>query len=518
MTGMKRMSKSKKKWVLILGILIVVIAATVLIVRFRGTKDRVEAGNAKNNTIQLAKMDLTDSISATGTLSSADSKTVSAALGDITVKKVLVSVGDTVAKGDSLVRFDKSDLEDALEDARDNLSDTKSSADREVSNSSSQLSDAQENYSAEKTKASKEVAAAKASLAAAKKSVKKLQNQIQSASAQEKTALQQQLKEAQEKQEQAQNTYDTAVSNQSSSNRQNKSSIENAQSALETAKSNRTKNVKEAQKQVDEAQANLDACAITAPIAGVVTSVGVSEGDSYSGGTIATIEDISNFCVTTTVDEYDISKVEVGQKVVVLTEATDETEWEGEISFIAPSTSSTADATASTAGQSGEGNSSSSTGDGYEVRITLNSTDDTRLKLGMTAKCSIILEEANDVWAVPYDAVTKNREGSYITVLDEETSEEKQISVTTGMETDYYIAVEGSDLTEGMQVVIPGDEITTSTEDSNSKEDKGMSGFGMGGDMGGHSGKMDQGGRDSGGGNQGGAPGGGMSGGAPGGN
>ncbi len=515
MTGTKRMSKSKKKWLLVMIILVVIVTAVVLIVRFRGAKDRVEAGNSQKNTIQLAKMDLTDSISATGTLSSADSKTVSATLGDITVKKVLVSVGDTVAKGDSLVRFDKSDLEDALQDAKDNLSDTQSSADREVANASSQLSDAQENYSTEKTKASKEVETAKTNLKTAKQNVQKIQKQIKSADAQEKTALQQQLQEAQEKQEQAQNTYDTAVSNQSSSNRQNKTSIDNAEAALETAKSNRTKNVKEAQKQVDEAQDNLNACAITAPIAGVVTSVGVTAGESYNGGTIATIEDISSFCVTTTVDEYDISKVAVGQKVVVLTEATDETEWEGEISFIAPSTSATADTTASSDTQSGEMNSSSS-GDGYEVRITLNSTDDTRLKLGMTAKCSIILEEANDVWAVPYDAVTKNRDGSYITILDEDTSQEKQISVTTGMETDYYIAVEGSDLTEGMQVVIPGDEITTSTDDSDSKEEKGMNGFGG---MGGPGGEMSGGGRGSGGnGNSGGAPGGGMPGGARGGN
>lgn len=82
----------------------------------------------------------------------------------------------------------------------------------------------------------------------------------------------------------------------------------------------------------------------------------------------------------------------------------------------------------------------------------------------MTAKTSIILESAKDVYAVSYDCVEKDKEGnSYITVLDEDkitSSEEnadatKKISVTVGLESDYYVEIEGDGLKEGLRVVTP---------------------------------------------------------------
>ena len=73
----------------------------------------------------------------------------------------------------------------------------------------------------------------------------------------------------------------------------------------------------------------------------------------------------------------------------------------------------------------------------------------------MTAKCSIVKKEASDVYAVPYDAVHKENGESYILVKDGDST--SKVTVTTGMETDYYIEVQGSDLQEGLQVVIPTD-------------------------------------------------------------
>lgn len=482
---MKEKKSSKKKWILLgTGIFAAGVIA-ILLFRFQTSKEKVNAGNQKPNTIRIAKMDLTKSISATGTLASAQSKTISAKANDIVVKKVLVEVGDSVKKGDSLIAFDQGDLQDALEDAKDNLADTKEAADREVSSAQTQLSDAKENYTAEKNKQANEIATAKKTLAEVKKTVSQLEKQLKKVeNQQDKTSLEQQLTQAKEKNGQAETAYQTAVSNQSSSNRQNQSSITNAENAVETAKSNRTKNIKEAQKQVDEAQENLDQCAVTATIDGLVTAVNVAEGDSYSGGSLLQIEDTSAYTVTTTVDEYDISNVKKGQKVVILTEATGEDELEGEITFVAPSTSTSSDSSSSETGTpSGNSGNSSSDSSGYEVKIKVNSTDD-RLKLGMTAKCSIILEEAENVLAVPYDAVTKNREGNTITVLEDDSSTEKDISVNLGMESDYYVEVQGDDLQEGMQVVIPSDEIDTSTSEEKTDQTNGkdftnpMGGFG----------------------------------------
>ena len=190
-----------------------------------------------------------------------------------------------------------------------------------------------------------------------------------------------------------QEKYEQAVSNQTSGNRQNQSSVDSAKTAVEQAETNRTKQIKEAQKQVKEAKENLDNCAVTAPVSGTVTSLSVEEGDTYSGGTLLQIQDTQSFVITTSVDEYDISDVKVGQRVVILTDATDNDELEGKVTFVAPSTDSSGSTSTEAQGQSSGTTASSS--DGYEVKIKVTSSDD-RIKLGMTAKCSIVKKEASD--------------------------------------------------------------------------------------------------------------------------
>lgn len=66
-------------------------------------------------------MNLTKSVSATGTIESAKTKNISADVNGVKVAKVNVKVGDTVKKGDTLATFDLSDNQDTLDDANDNL-------------------------------------------------------------------------------------------------------------------------------------------------------------------------------------------------------------------------------------------------------------------------------------------------------------------------------------------------------------------------------------------------------------
>ena len=157
--------------------------------------------------------------------------------------------------------------------------------------------------------------------------------------------------------------------------------------------------------------------------------------------------------------------------------------------------------------------SSSSSSSGYAVEVTITNPSE-RLRLGMTAKTSIITEEVTDVFVVPYECVETAPDGTKtITVVDADQSSQsgtagqndqnspsdkdsqnaqssqRTIQVETGLETDYYIEISSDELTEGMQVVVP------QTSSSSSSDMMIMPG---GGDMGG-----------------GGAPGGGMGGGGP---
>ena len=101
----------------------------------------------------------------------------------------------------------------------------------------------------------------------------------------------------------------------------------------------------------------------------------------------------------------------------------------------------------------------------------------------MTAKINIIVDSADDVYAVPISAVQTDESGNkYIEVEDEDADPNaaienaddkkaameaamnaaagnaptKQIYVTTGVETDYYVEVSAPELTDGMTVIVAG--------------------------------------------------------------
>ncbi len=488
-----KIKRHKKLAILLLA---VVIAAGVLgIIWGNLTPSAGENATAKkSNVITLKKQNLIKSISATGTVKSADSRTVSAQASNLTVKKVKVKVGDQVKKGDSLVSFDKSELKSALADAKENLATTKADASRSISSAAQQLSTARETYSSEQSKSSKAVTRAKNALADAKKQVASLKKQIKNAkNAARKKELQEQLSKAQEGKTQAQTSYENAVSSQDSSARQNKSSIQNAENTVANANSSAKKSIREAESQVEQAQKTLKNCAVTAPISGIITAVNVTDGDTYSGGNMFQIDDTSSFTVTTTVDEYDISNVSVGQRAVILTEATDQQEIPGKISFVAPSTDATSsDSNNSSGNSSGAVMASASTSsDGYEVVIDITENTD-KLKMGLTAKCSLILEEAADVFAVPYDAIHENDSGnSVIRVAENENNTDKyeEVAVTKGMESDYYVEISGNSLKEGMLVIIPTDQ----TEEPSQENESEKNGFDFGNGQGMPGGNMNRG-------------------------
>lgn len=478
---MKKWFKKHKKGTIILSVVVVaaIAAAVILPKTLLKGKESTQKMQAKQNTIQLSKMDLTSSISATGTLESANSKTVSASVSNVKIKKVLVSEGDTVKKGQSLVTFDESELQTTLSDAKESLSDTITQNASQLKSAKRKLSDAKETYTIQKKKLQKEVASAKKTYEAAKKAVSQAKNE------QEKTKANQTL-------QQAKSAYEQAVSQQTSSNKQNKESIENAKESVTTTENSNKKSLKEAQKSVDDATEALGNCVVTAPISGTITAVGVEAGDTYSGGDMFEISDCSKFQVSTTVSEYDIANVKKGQKVVILTDATDDTEIQGEITYVALTTGSSLSSSSSSSGNGataqssagGGSSSSSSSSSGYEVTIKVKDSND-KLRVGMTAKCSIILKEAKDVYAVPYDAIHTNNSGDSVIYVQDGTSK-KEVTVTKGMESDYYVAVSGDGLSEGLKVIIPSDS-TSSSSSKDSSDSSGLSGMlgGGGGNMGG---------------------------------
>jgi hypothetical protein len=142
----------------------------------------------------------------------------------------------------------------------------------------------------------------------------------------------------------------------------------------------------------------------------------------------------------------------------------------------------------------------------YSIEIALDDPN-TDLRIGMTAKASIVLDAAYDVLTVPYDCVTTDEEGNSTITIDDN-GEQKVISVTVGMEGDYYVEVSGDELTEDTFVYYSTAMANNAASGSDSDDDSSMMmmpGMG-GGNGGGNGGGMGGGGGNPGGG--GGAPGG----------
>lgn len=478
------MKKKGKKWKLCVigGAVCVVAAAMVFFLTRGGNSAMAENQVQEQSSISLKKMDLTKSISATGTIGSSQSRTVSAEVNGVRVKKVCVKAGDTVQKGDTLVKFDESDLKKALSEAEQSLSDTREEAERNLSSARKQLSEAKESYSERKEEAAAKVTESKKELRSAKKQVTKLNEQIsEEQDAETKKRLQEQLAKAEETVKQAESAYESAKESRKNEEKQNKNIVENAENAVETAQSNHKKSIREAEKQVEDASAALEKCAVTAPISGIVTAIGLEEGEVYNGSDILQIDDDSSYVISTTVDEYDISNVKEGQRVVILTEATDEEEIEGEITFVAPTTGSSSLSATNAQSTAGTGvSSTASSSSGYEIKIDVK-TEDERLRMGLTAKCSIVLEEVRDVYAVPYDAIHENAEGFSVVYVSGNTAEGKsftEIPVEKGMESDYYVEISGDQLKEGMEILISTDMVSDNGDDK--PEENGFDMFGGG--------------------------------------
>lgn len=452
-------------------------------------------GSMGYETAVLTKRDISTSISVTGTVAAATTKTITTTLNNIDVKTLNVAVGDMVTLGDTLLEFDDSDLSESLSDAKESLSVSQQQSSNNVKNAERQYSEAVENASVQATRADENVTStynsytsaaatesssktayqdavaaretaesesskAKETLTKLESQLSKLQTQLKEATTEnKKTSIQEKIDAKQEeintaksdyetksaaleaaqkteseaKQtyeqaatalEQASSSYTKAVQDKEDTTRNNNSNLAQQESSLESAKLQSVTSTNNDESQVKSLQEQVDSCVVTAPMSGLITALNVEEGETFSGGEVLTIQDNSNLMIEATVDEYDIADVEKGMSVVVKTDATGDEELEGEITYVAPTPeSSSGDAM---------GNATSSTSASYKIEITLKSQND-RLRIGMSAKASILTASATDVFAVPYDAIETNADGeSVIYVVDNSSIKKDRRNEETG--------------------------------------------------------------------------------------
>lgn len=624
--------KKHRKAVVILAVLaVIVVGISIWSNRAKSKMQELAAMASMPEIAEVERRSLVESISATGTVVSAESKSVTIPVTGVEVSEVKVSVGDTVKAGDILCIMDTTDLEENLTNARLNyeaaqkkseieiasaqrsLSEAETSRTIEVDRANQDEADAQNDYlksvtdveeaeddyqEAQQTTISKnaEYELAKQKMEDAKSDMEELSSGAGKSSgyettfAQEKEAFKKALgqvlsedkydtsqiyitnanlaqaledvvkdeadkatvasileqykgtllglqgeykkavtadkayQEAQAEYQELQQEvsswlqkYNTAKQSESSMEaayeqsisaseskqdaytqkkrnsedavRNNDSSISSKTDNLTNAQVNATTSGLSEKQQIRKYEEQIEDCTVKAPISGVITSLGIESGDTYNGAEIALIENTNAYEIETEIDEYDINKIKEGQKVVIKTNGTGDTEMEGTVISVSPRASAA------------EGNGSSGTTVTYKVTISVDS-EDAQIRMDMTAKLSIIIESRENVLTVPYDAVQEDEDGSFYVEVQEDAGEvpegemtegeapegevpesqqdtEKEtkpakehgkqqgqvqpaagrrIVVEKGIESDYYVEIISDEISEGMQILVPAAE------------------------------------------------------------
>lgn len=207
-------------------------------------------------------------------------------------------------------------------------------------------------------------------------------------------------------------------------------------------------NVKESQLSLESQYDALDNYTIKSPIDGTVISKEVKSGDTIdSGAQLCTIYDLSYLTISMDVDELDISKVAVGQKVQVTADAVEGETFEGTVTNI------------NLAGTTSNGVTT------YPVEVQIDDYGD--LLPGMNVDTVIVVDEAQDVIAVPVSAVER---GNKVLVQTGAKSDDSSVpdgyeyvDVELGISSDDYIEIK-SGIDEGASIAYKTQ--TTSSDDT----------------------------------------------------
>ena len=353
-----------------------------------------------------------------------------------------------------------------IEDKNKEIENKKS----EIADKENQLKKAEKNNSASQNgnnSNDKEINKIKATLENLNAQLEDLQNQLFTLQA-EKYQLDNQwmsketeISQAKLQEDSLLSAYEKSEEFRQDSIRSGKSSVLTQEASLETAKLSNEMTGLSDKKQIENYEKQLEERKLTSPMDGVITKVNFEKGDLYNGSIIMTIEDDSSYEIEAHIDEYDIGKIKEGQEVVVKTNATGEEELTGTVTRISPR----ADAALLQGGEVS-----------YLVTVSLDKKHE-MIRMDMTARLSIILDKKEAVWAIPYDALMEDENGLFYIRVEEvqETKEEsnleekdkalsdqeeavRNIYVTKGLESDYYVEILSEELEEGMTVLLPPNE------------------------------------------------------------
>ncbi|MCM0650859.1 efflux RND transporter periplasmic adaptor subunit [Clostridium swellfunianum] len=318
---------------------------------------QVTAPTARSITVAARKMNLQVNVQGTGAAYSSNTKEVMPG-NNGNIKDLSFKIGDTVTAGQKLFVSDSDDVRQAVTTAQNNLNDANlnlTSAQNELTASQKDLSDA-------------EAAASTAASTNSQSSDTSKSNNNQSNSSQGTKSVDSLKLQVQ----------------------RNQASVEQAKLKVTAAKDKLT-----------SAKDAVGKMTVTAPIAGVITAVNLTNGDSaQQNKAVLTIVDMSAIRVKVAVDELDIEKIKLGQKSEVKFDAIKNKTYEGTVETIAQEGKSTNNVTT------------------YDVVVAITNSEG--IKLGMNANVNILVENKENALVIPAEALVEMNGKRYVRVENSE--------------------------------------------------------------------------------------------------
>jgi multidrug efflux pump subunit AcrA (membrane-fusion protein) len=444
---------------LIIFILITVISGCQVLSRFTGNTKTATAAASKTETFTVTRGDLVQSMSTTGSVNSPETKNLSAKITGEVLESV--SVGSIVKKGDVLLKIDNSDLltsikeskinvevaeialkqlqisykgaldanhiavqvanldnesaQKSIDEAQKDIQNTGITGDSSIETARLALEKAQDNfnYSIGQAQISLNKAADQLNATGGNVStdynyqgaylsrdsaIASATNSLDSATA----ALSDAEEKARINSETAEDAYRQAIISQAKTYWNSLSSLEQAQQKIQST----IESISSSQKQVELAKISLETVSdnlndniITAPFDGLVLASAFDKGENAVSNAAAVSVASSDFIIKSSINEADISKAAVGNKVTLSFDAYPDQEFAGEIESISEAPTVSNNVTS------------------YETIIKLTNAEKIKLFYGLTTNLVIVTAEAKNALIVPVQAVYTENGKQYVDVV-----------------------------------------------------------------------------------------------------
>lgn len=185
----------------------------------------------------------------------------------------------------------------------------------------------------------------------------------------------------------------------------------------------------------DQAVSNTNDTKIYSPIDGYVIGKPTPVGQTISSGistpqVIMSIANLDKMQIQAMVDESDIGKIKLGQKVEFTVDSYADETFTGTVSLISKSATTTNNVIY------------------YKVYVDVDNTSG-KLFPTMTARSELITSEEKDTLIVPNNCIFKDSDRTYVKKYDEATKKSTEVTVELGLAGNEKTAVKSSELREG---------------------------------------------------------------------